>query len=91
MSNISIVKKYIPSFNVFPYLWKAFLSPMLIVGIGAVIPVTVNICMEDNWIAFFIVCILCVCSQAVVMFVFGLNKHERLVIINSLNSKFRKK
>lgn len=91
MSNISIVKKYIPSFNVFPYLWKAFLSPMLIVGIGAVIPITVNICMKDNWIAFFIVCILCVCSQAVVMFVFGLNKHERLVIINSLKNKFRKK
>lgn len=91
MSNIGIVKKYIPSFNVFPYLWKAFLSPMLIVAIGAVIPFVVNIYMKDDWVAFFVVCFLCVFSQALVMFVLGLNTHERLVIINSLKNKFRKK
>ena len=91
MSNIGIVKKYIPSFNVFPYLWKAFLSPLLIVAIGAVIPFVVNIYMKDDWVAFFVVCFLCVFSQALVMFVLGLNTHERLVIINSLKNKFRKK
>ena len=91
LSNLRIVKQYIPSLSVRLYLWKAFVSPILIAAIGSILPIVVNVSMKANWLAFFVVCSLCVISEGIVMFGLGINSHERVVIIDSIKNKFVRK
>lgn len=87
LSNLFIVKHYIHEFPVIPFLKTAVMSPIMTTVIGALIPLTLAHFLTEGWLAFFIVCSMCVICEVLSILYIGLNINERKVVLSSIKSR----
>lgn len=89
-----IIRKQI-GMSIALWLKKVLIHVVLVVCIGAIIPLTFYCLMDDTVSRFFVICIACVICIPLASYFFGLNGHEQKKIkgkiITVLNRKFKHK
>lgn len=85
--NLQTTKMYIPEFRVGEYLTKSVLRGLVAAGIGSALPLIVHVNMEEGWIRFFTVCVICVFSNTLSMLFVGMTKSERIAVIDIIKKK----
>lgn len=90
LHNLYLVKLYIPEFKAMSFLWNGVVYPLLVTGLGAVIPLIANNLIGDRFWNFIMICSLCVICELFAIFYLGFNVHERIQIKEMVKHKFQK-
>lgn len=72
------------------FLWNGVVYPLLVTGLGAVIPLIANNLIGDRFWNFIMICSLCVICELFAIFYLGFNVHERIRIKEMVKHKFQK-
>lgn len=89
--NLYLVKLYIPEFKAMSFLWNGAVYPLLVTGLGAVIPLIANDLAGDGFWYFIMICSLCVVCELFAISFIGLNKRERDAVYSMLINRFKRK
>lgn len=89
LSNLYSVKLYIPTFNCVHYLTNAVFNSLLVVALGAIIPLLVYVFVENNLWGFLFVCSSSFLSLSLSILFVGLRKHERAALKKYIFNKMK--
>lgn len=77
ISNLLILKKYLPLFSILSFLSKVIVPICFITLMSIPLPLFLLTTMKSSWIRFILICIACVISIGISVFTIGLNKDLR--------------
>lgn len=84
------IVKWLVDFPVWIYIKDVFGSAMLVTITSSILPIYLHISMMESWGTVMANCSLCVICTIVSVYSFGINKHERELVINAIKSKFNR-
>ena len=84
-----IVKHYISSFPFTEYALKVFGICLLVSIVSVVIPIILHIYLNQTLYNVLCICLACLISVIITVYLIGMNKDERLFVINIVASKLK--
>jgi hypothetical protein len=88
--NMYILNKFY-YFPIMKYSVMVVGKNLLLVGVAALLPLLIQHHMNDGFLRFFVVCSSSVMCTIVVLWIFGLNKETKTMILSKVVGKYIKK